>query len=62
MNMEGLLALLLQQIVTQAPALAVELIAILSKDKYTDADFEALAAKYRGKTYEEYILANQKPC
>lgn len=47
--------LIIQMIVRYAPVLAIELVQILSKKDVTEADWEALKAKYRGKTYDSYI-------
>lgn len=60
--MSPILTLLITEIVKNVPVLAVELVEIFSKDKITDADWAALKAKYEGKTYEDYIKANEKPC
>lgn len=52
--MNPLLAFLITEIVKQVPVLAIELVQILSKPEATDADWDALKAKYAGKTYEDY--------
>lgn len=59
--MNPVLALLLEAAVKYAPVLAIELAQTLSKDKVTDADWDALKAKYYGKTYEQYI-SEAPPC
>ncbi len=53
--MNALLGFIIQQIVLQAPALAIDLVQILNKPTTTEADWAALKAKYAGKTYEQYL-------
>ena len=50
--MNPILAFLLTEIVKHAPVLAIELAQIVSKGG-SDADWEALKTKYRGKRYED---------
>jgi hypothetical protein len=51
------LALILTLIVREVPALAIELVRILSKPEVTEADWEALEARYRGKKAADFYRA-----
>lgn len=53
--MNPLLALLIAEIVKHAPALALEIVQILSQPQVTDQDWERLKARYRGRAYEDYV-------
>lgn len=59
--MNPLIALIIGELAKQVPTLAIEIMQILTKEKYTDADWDALKAKYSGKTYDQYI-AEAPPC
>lgn len=59
--MNPLLAFLLPELAKQVPVLVLEVIQLLSKSTVTDADWDALKAKYAGKTYDQYIAASQAP-
>jgi hypothetical protein len=52
-----MLELIITTIIREAPALAIELVQLLNKSQVTESDWEALKARYRGKTYEEYLTA-----
>jgi len=52
-----LLALLLRLIVLEAPALAIELVRLLSKPSASEADWAALEAKYRGKKAADFYTS-----
>jgi len=52
-----LLAEIIVGIALKIPELAIDLIQVLAKPEATDADYEALRAKYRGKTFDGYIFA-----
>jgi hypothetical protein len=47
--------IIIEAIVKYAPMLAIELVQLLSKPGVTEADWEALKSKYRGRTYEQYL-------
>jgi hypothetical protein len=53
--MNPLLAIFIEQLIKQAPVLAIEIIQILSKPDPTEADWTALKAKYAGNKYEDYV-------
>ncbi len=53
--MNPLLSFLLAEIVKQAPALAIELVRILSRSAVTDEDWERLQSRYAGRTYQDYL-------
>lgn len=52
--MNPLLVIIIEAVVKYVPALAIEIIQIMSKPAATDADWDALKAKWQGKTYEDY--------
>jgi hypothetical protein len=62
--MNPLLAFVIAEIVKNAPALAIELVQVLSKPDPTEEDWDTLKAKYRGRTYDQYIkeAAERNPC
>ena len=51
----ALIPIIIEALVKYAPAMVVEIIALLRKETATDEDWKALADSYRGKTYESYI-------
>ncbi len=57
--MTPLLSFILTEIVRQAPALAIDLVQILSKPAPTEADWAQLRQKYAGKTYDQYLREAQ---
>ena len=59
---ETLIALIVAEVAKRVPALAIELVRILSKKDATDADWAALQGKYEGMTYDAYLAeARNKP-
>lgn len=62
--MNQLIALIISELAKVVPVLAIEIIQILSKREVADADWDALKAKYAGKTYDQYIAEARlrNPC
>lgn len=59
---ETLIALIVAEVAKRVPALAIEMVRILSKKDATDADWAALQGKYEGMTYDQYLAeARNKP-
>lgn len=52
--MNPILAFIITEVVKYVPTLAIEIIQLLSKPAFTDADWDALKNKWQGKTYESY--------
>jgi len=52
--MNPLLALIIAEIVKQAPVLALELAQLFSQPEVTPADWDRLKARYAGRRYEDY--------
>jgi len=56
--MNPLLMLIIAEIVRQVPALAIDLVRILSQQQVTEAQWTELKAKYQ-KPYDQYIAEAQ---
>ena len=54
-TMNSLLAFILTEIVRQAPALALDLVQILSKPAPTEEDWAQLRQRYAGRPYDQYL-------
>jgi hypothetical protein len=59
--MNPMLAFVIGEIVKQAPALALEIVQLLSQPDVTEQDWERLKARYRGRTYEDYAPRPEAP-
>jgi hypothetical protein len=57
--MTPLLTFILTEIVRQAPALAIDLVQILSKPTPTEEDWAQLRQKYADRTYDQYLREAQ---
>lgn len=51
----ALLAEIIVAIALKLPEFAIDLIQVLAKPDATDADYEVIRVKYRGKTFDGYI-------
>jgi hypothetical protein len=58
--MNPLLSFIITEIVRQTPALALDLVQILSQPAPTEEDWSQLRQKYAGRTYEQYLREAQQ--